>query len=234
MKLEFPSIKNIIAVVSGKGGVGKSTIAFTLANLLVKDGLKVGLLDGDIYGPSVPKLMGIEDKPKIQDKKFVPLEKDGLKAMSMGFLLEKTNPVVWRGPMVQTAVKQLFQDVAWGDLDWLVVDMPPGTGDAHLTLAQSIPLMGVIVITTPQELAAQDAAKCLEMYRMLKIPILGVVDNMKGVACPCCQENFEIFPGRGGEDLAEHFQVPYLGAVPLDPGMGAVEKIKNHLFGYKT
>ncbi len=217
MKIKLEAVKNIIAVVSGKGGVGKSTFAFFTATLLGRKNLKIGLLDADIYGPSVPHLMNIHEKPALQDKKFIPFEKGGIKAMSMGFLLDPHTPLVWRGPMVQTAVKQLFQDVAWGDLDTLIVDMPPGTGDAHLTLAQSIPLTGVIIITTPQEIACLDAAKCLKMYQALHIPVLGVVENMKEFTCPCCHSSVPIFQGNGGQMLASHYEIPYLGSIPLDP-----------------
>lgn len=221
MKISLPQIPYIIAIVSGKGGVGKSTFSFILSSLLALKKAKIGLLDADIYGPSIPKMLNITDKPTLKDKKFIPFEKNNLKAMSIGFLIDAGTPLIWRGPMVQTAIKQLFQDVDWGSLDLLVVDMPPGTGDAHLTLAQSIPLIGVIVITTPQEIAALDAAKSLQMYQKMQVPILGVVENMKCFICPCCKNITELFPGNAGKELSTRYSVPYLGSIPFDPCLTA-------------
>jgi ATP-binding protein involved in chromosome partitioning len=218
-KLVLPHLKKIIAVASGKGGVGKSTIAFNLAVGLAKQGLKVGLLDADIYGPSLPKLLGLTGPAQVKDQKFVPFEKYGIKAMSMGFLINEEMPVIWRGPMVMTAIKQLFKDVAWGELDVLLVDMPPGTGDAHLTLCQFIPLDGVIIVSTPQEMAWIDAFKALTMFQKLQIPILGIIENMSGFECAHCHHTTPIFKEGGAEAAAKKLGIPFLGSVPLDPAI---------------
>ncbi len=216
-KLSLPHLKKIIAVASGKGGVGKSTIAFNLAVGLAQKGLKVGLLDGDIYGPSLPKLLGLTGPAKVQDHQFIPFEKYGIKAMSMGFLINEEMPVIWRGPMVMTAIKQLFKDVAWGELDVLLVDMPPGTGDAHLTMCQSISLDGVVIVSTPQDLAWIDAFKVLAMFQKLHIPILGIIENMSGFECGHCHHLTDIFKEGGAKSAAEKLGIPFLGSVPLDP-----------------
>jgi ATP-binding protein involved in chromosome partitioning len=216
-KLVLPHLKKIIAVASGKGGVGKSTIAFNLAVGLAKQGLKVGLLDADIYGPSLPKLLGLTGPAKVHNQQFVPFEKHGIKAMSMGFLVNEEMPIIWRGPMVMTAIKQLFKDVAWGELDVLLVDMPPGTGDAHLTLCQSIPLEGTVIVSTPQDLAWIDAFKVLMMFQKLQIPILGVIENMSGFECDHCHHITDIFKGGGAETAAKKLGIPFLGSIPLDP-----------------
>ncbi len=216
-KLSLPHLKKIVAIASGKGGVGKSTIAFNLAVGLAKKGLKVGLLDADIYGPSLPKLLGLTGPAQVKDQKFIPFENHGIKAMSMGFLINEEMPVIWRGPMVMTAVKQLFKDVAWGELDVLLVDMPPGTGDAHLTLCQSIPLDGVVIVSTPQEMAWIDAFKALTMFQKLHIPILGIIENMSRFECGHCHHVTDIFKEGGAETAAKKLGIPFLGSVPLDP-----------------
>jgi ATP-binding protein involved in chromosome partitioning len=216
-KLSLPHLKKIIAIISGKGGVGKSTISFNLAVGLAQKGLSVGLLDADIYGPSLPKLLGLMGPAKIENQQFIPFEKYGIKAMSMGFLINEEMPVIWRGPMIMTAVKQLFKDVAWGGLDILIVDMPPGTGDAHLTLCQSIPLDGVVIVSTPQDLAWIDAFKALMMFQKLQIPILGVIENMSGFECAHCHHITDIFKEGGTKSASEKLRVPFLGSVPLDP-----------------
>lgn len=215
-KMHLPHIQNIIAVASGKGGVGKSTIAYNLAVMMAQKGWKVGLLDADIYGPSIPILMGIQQKPAINKGKFVPLEAHGIFAISMGFLLENEAPIMWRGPLLQTAVKQFFKDVEWPSLDVLIVDMPPGTGDVHLTIAQSISLLGTILVSTPQHLSLADAVRCLKMFRSLKVPILGMVENMSGFECLHCSKVNDIFKKGTILDFCVQEQIPYLGNIPLD------------------
>ena len=217
--LDLP-IKNIIAVASGKGGVGKSTVGVNLAVALAQQGLKVGLLDADIYGPSVPRLTGLSGKPK-QDAvgQLIPLEAFGLKIMSIGFMIENEAPMIWRGPMVQTAIYQMLRDVAWGTkadpLDILIVDMPPGTGDAQLTMAQKVPLAGAVIVSTPQDLALIDARKGIEMFKQVKVPILGLVENMSTFSCPECGHESHIFGHGGARDEALKIGVPFLGEIPL-------------------
>lgn len=215
-QIQLPGVKNVIAVGSGKGGVGKSTVAANLAVALAQSGARVGLLDADMYGPSVPALMGIRAQPRVDDKTLIPNEAHGVKLMSIGFLTDEEKPVIWRGPMVGQAIKQLLGDVRWGELDYLLVDLPPGTGDAPLTLIQSIPLSGVVVVTTPQDVALGIATKALQMFRNLRVPILGIVENMSGFHCPNCGHETNIFSLGGGKSAAEANNVPYLGGVPLD------------------
>ena len=205
----------VIAVASGKGGVGKSTLAVNLALGLVALGKKVGLLDADIYGPSVPRLLGLKEKPRVEGKKVRPLEAFGLKAMSIGFLVEEDTPMVWRGPMVVGALSQLIADVDWGMLDVLVVDMPPGTGDVQLTLAQRVPLAGAVIVSTPQDIALVDARKGIAMFQKTEVPILGVVENMSVFICPHCGQASHIFGHGGARSTAERLGVPFLGEVPL-------------------
>ena len=214
-QIELPNVKNIIAVGSGKGGVGKSTVAANLASTLATTGAKVGLLDADVYGPSVPALMGVHEGAHAEANRIIPNEAHGVKMMSLGFLTDNSRPVIWRGPMVGQAVKQMLSDVAWGDLDYLLVDLPPGTGDAPLTLIQSIPLSGVVVVTTPQDVALGIATKTLHMFRNLHVSILGIVENMSGYTCPECGHHADIFSHGGGEAAATAMKVPFLGSVPL-------------------
>jgi ATP-binding protein involved in chromosome partitioning len=213
---EIPGIAAVIAVASGKGGVGKSTTALNLALGLRDLGLRVGLLDADIYGPSVPRLTGIHEKPALNDaRKMIPIQRFGLAIMSIGFLVEEETAMIWRGPMVMSAITQMLRDVAWGTLDILVVDMPPGTGDAQLTLAQNVPLKGAIIISTPQDLSLIDARRGLAMFKKVNVPVLGIVENMSYFQCPQCGTRSDIF-GHGGARLeAERLGVPFLGEIPL-------------------
>ncbi len=215
-KAGVPGVKAIIAVASGKGGVGKSTTAVNLALGLQSLGLAVGVLDADIYGPSMPRLLGITGRPEPTVGNILkPLEGYGLKVMSMGFLVEEETPMIWRGPMVMSALSQMLREVAWGDLDVLVVDMPPGTGDAQLTMAQQVPLAGAVIVSTPQDLALIDARKGLNMFRKVEVPLLGIIENMSYFLCPSCGERADIFGHGGARDEAERLGVPFLGAVPL-------------------
>jgi len=213
---EIPGVAAVIAVASGKGGVGKSTTALNLALGLRDLGLRVGLLDADIYGPSVPRLTGIHEKPALDDnRKMIPIQRFGLSIMSIGFLVEEDTAMIWRGPMVMSAITQMLRDVAWGTLDILVVDMPPGTGDAQLTLAQNVPLKGAIIISTPQDLSLIDARRGLAMFKKVNVPVLGIVENMSYFQCPQCGTRSDIF-GHGGARLeAERLKVPFLGEIPL-------------------
>jgi ATP-binding protein involved in chromosome partitioning len=214
----IPGVKHCIAIASGKGGVGKSTVTVNLAIALAQTGAKVGVLDADVYGPSIPLMMGAQnEKPFTRDGKIVPIMRYGIHMMSLGFLMEEGQSVLWRGPMVAGTVKQLLQDVDWGDLDYLLVDLPPGTGDAPMSLAQLAPLTGVVIVTTPHHVAANIAGKSVGLFRRLNAPILGVVENMAGFVCPTCGTVSQIFSGTTGEELATKLKVPYLGSVPLDP-----------------
>jgi ATP-binding protein involved in chromosome partitioning len=213
---EIPGVAAIIAVASGKGGVGKSTTAINLALGLRDLGLRVGLLDADIYGPSVPRLTGIHEKPKLNDsKKMIPLQRFGLAIMSIGFLVEEETAMIWRGPMVMSAVTQMLREVVWGELDVLVVDMPPGTGDAQLTLAQEVPLKGAVIVSTPQDLSLIDARRGLAMFKKVNVPVLGIVENMSYFQCPECGTRSDIFGHGGARHEAERLAVPFLGEVPL-------------------
>jgi ATP-binding protein involved in chromosome partitioning len=212
----IPGVANIIAVASGKGGVGKSTTAVNLALALKARGLRVGILDADIYGPSMPRLLGIKGRPQqLAGDKLAPMEAFGLKVMSMGFLVDEETPMIWRGPMVMSALSQMLKDVAWGELDVLVVDMPPGTGDAQLTMAQQVPLAGAIIVSTPQDLALIDARKGLNMFRKVDVPVLGLIENMSTFVCPHCGGRSDIFAHGGAKSEAERLDVPFLGEVPL-------------------
>lgn len=212
----IPGINSIIAVASGKGGVGKSTTALNLALALRDLGLRVGLLDADIYGPSVPRLTGVREKPTLNDaKKMVPIVRFGLPLMSIGFLVEEETAMVWRGPMVMSAIRQMLWDVAWGELDVLVVDMPPGTGDAQLTLAQQVPLKGVVIVSTPQDLALIDARRGIAMFDKVSVPTLGIIENMSYFHCPECGTRSDIFGHGGARHEAERLKVPFLGEIPL-------------------
>ncbi len=211
----IPGIKSVVAVASGKGGVGKSTAAVNLALALHGLGLKVGLLDADIYGPSLPRLMDLKDRPAIENDRIIPLEKHGIKLMSMGLLMEEDNPVIWRGPMIVSALMQMVREVEWGQLDILVLDMPPGTGDAQLTMAQQVPLAGAVIVSTPQDLALIDARKGLKMFTSVDVPIMGIIENMSYFLCPKCGETSHIFGHGGAEREARKLNVPFLGAIPL-------------------
>ena len=216
-KALVPGVKTIVAVASGKGGVGKSTVAVNLALAFAANGLKVGLLDADIYGPSMPRMMGIAGKPTSRDgQQLEPMQNYGIKCMSMGFLVPEETPMIWRGPMVMSAIQQMLRDVEWGILDILVVDLPPGTGDAQLTMAQQVPLSGAVIVSTPQDIALLDARKGLNMFRKVDVPVLGIVENMSYFLCPHCGERSEIFSHGGARKEAEKLGTDFLGEVPLD------------------
>ncbi len=213
----LPGVKNIIAVASGKGGVGKSTVATNLAVALGMLGAKTGLLDADIYGPSIPLMMGIHHPPSSSDgDKMDPHVHHGISMMSIGFLLPPDEALVWRGPMIANALTQLMTDVAWGELDYLIVDMPPGTGDAQLTLSQTVPLVGAVIVTTPQDVALIDAKRGVGMFQKVNVPILGIVENMSYFVCPKCSHRTDIFSSGGAKAASQHYDVPFLGDVPLD------------------
>jgi ATP-binding protein involved in chromosome partitioning len=213
----LPQVKNIIAVASGKGGVGKSTTAVNLALALAAEGASVGLLDADIYGPSQPMMMGIEGRPESSDGKTMdPLENHGVQVMSIGFLVAKDEAMIWRGPMATQALEQLLRQTNWRDLDYLIVDMPPGTGDIQLTLSQRVPMTGAVIVTTPQDIALLDAKKGIKMFEKVGVPILGIVENMAVHICSQCGHSEHIFGHEGGKRMAEEFAMPYLGALPLD------------------
>ena len=214
-KQSVPGIANIVAVSSGKGGVGKSTVAVNLAIALAKFGARVGLLDTDMYGPNVPIMVGVNEEPLVRGQKLLPHQAHGVKVMSLGFLNRGDKPVVWRGPMLHTAVRQFLYDVEWGELDYLIVDMPPGTGDAQLSLAQLVPVQGAVLVTTPQEVAMADVRKAINMFEQVHIPVLGIVENMSYFICSNCSERHAIFGSGGGEELAKQFNTILLGQVPL-------------------
>ncbi len=213
--IAIPGIERIIAVASGKGGVGKSTTAVNLAIGLSALGWRIGILDADVFGPSLPRLLGLDEKPNLEGKMLKPLQAFGIKAMSIGFLVEEKEAMIWRGPMVMSAINQLLREVDWGELDCLVVDMPPGTGDAQLSLAQGVPLAGAVIVSTPQDLALIDARRGVAMFEKTNVPILGVVENMSYFVCPHCQERSDIFAHGGARHEAERLGVPFLGEVPL-------------------
>ena len=212
-------VKNTIAVASGKGGVGKSTVAANLAVTLARAGASVGLLDADVYGPSMPLMMGQTSKPLVRDGKIVPLEAHGVRVMSIGFLLDPEKALIWRGPLVAQLITQFLNDVVWGELDYLVIDLPPGTGDVQLTLVQKIPISGAVIVTTPQEVALADAVKGLRMFQEVKTTVLGIVENMSGFVCPCCGTRSDIFGEGGGRRVAAQYEVPLLGQVPIEPAV---------------
>lgn len=217
-KMPVEGVKNVIAVYACKGGVGKSTVATNLSAALAARGAQVGLLDADIHGPNIPLMMGVNGRPSGSEKnKLLPLAAHGVKLMSLGFLADPNMPMIWRGPMVHGAVQQLLRDTEWGELDYLIVDLPPGTGDAQLTIVQSVPLAGVVFVSTPQAVSLADGVKGIEMFRKLNVPILGLVENMSGFECPSCHHVTDIFKKGGGEAEAARYQIPFLGAVPLDP-----------------
>jgi ATP-binding protein involved in chromosome partitioning len=210
-------VKNVIAVASGKGGVGKSTVAVNLAVALARDGASVGLLDADITGPNVPLMLGLEGQPgKTEDNKIQPLVRHGVKAISIQFFVPAGQPIIWRGPLVGGAITQFLRDVDWGELDYLVIDLPPGTSDAQLTLAQAVPVSGAVLVTTPQEVSLLDVEKALAMFKRMSVPVLGLVENMAGFVCPHCGELTEIFGRGGGERFAQNNNLEFLGGIPLD------------------
>jgi len=208
-------IRRIIAVSSAKGGVGKSTVAVNLAVALARSGARVALMDADVYGPSAPLMLGTDARPRAVGNKISPIERYGVHVMSMGFFLDDSSPVIWRGPMVMGLVRQFLRDVEWGTRDYLIVDMPPGTGDAALTLAQQVPLTGAVIVTTPQEVALADVERGIGMFRQLEVPVLGIVENMSEYVCPDCGEREELFGSGGGRALAKRFGVPLLASLPL-------------------
>jgi ATP-binding protein involved in chromosome partitioning len=214
----LPGVKNILAVASGKGGVGKTTVSVNLAISLAKTGAKVGLLDADIYGPSVPLMFGLKDAPQVINNKIEPIVSEGVKIISMGFFYEQSQQAgIYRGPIVSGIVKQFLTDVNWGDLDYLIIDLPPGTGDAPLTLAQTIPITGIIIVTTPQDVAMNVAVKAIGMFNKLNVPIVGVIENMSYLECPHCENKIPIFGAGGGQKVSEKFNIPFIGQIPLHP-----------------
>lgn len=215
----LPEVKNIIAVASGKGGVGKSTVSVNLAAGLARLGARVGLFDSDIYGPNVPRMVAPEELPQVTDEETIPPQKYGVKLISMDFFLDDDDPVIWRGPMVQKMLTRLWEDVVWGPTDYLVVDLPPGTGDAQLSLLQSLPVAGGVIVTTPEQVALDDARKGMQMFEQFDTPVLGVVENMSSFTCPTCGDDHDILGRDGGERLASEHAVPFLGSVPIDPSV---------------
>ena len=215
----IPEVRHVIAVASGKGGVGKSTVAVNLAVALAELGHSTGLLDADIYGPSVPMMFGISERPRIEGNRILPFEKYGVKLMSLGFVVDADTPVIWRGPMVMKGIEQMLADVEWGALDFLIVDLPPGTGDAQLTITQKVPLSAAVIVTTPQDVALIDARKGLAMFRKVNVAVAGIVENMSGFVCPHCGEETDVFKRGGGERTAELLGTAFLGRVPLDPAI---------------
>lgn len=214
----LPGVNAIIAVGSGKGGVGKTTLAVNLAIALTKMGHKVGLLDADVYGPNVPLMLGTNEQPKAMgENQIAPIQSNGLKVISVGFLNPGDKPLIWRGPMLHSIIRQFLGSVQWGELDYLVIDLPPGTGDVALSLIQTVPLTGSIVVSTPSDVALQDARKAIEMFRQMKVDIVGVVENMSYFVCPHCQHEIDIFSRGGAEKTAKQFDVPFLGNIELDP-----------------
>jgi ATP-binding protein involved in chromosome partitioning len=216
-KLPIPGVRNLIAVGSGKGGVGKTTVSVNLAIALARVGHKVGLLDADVYGPNVPLMMGINQAPPAIGERIQPLNNYGVKLMSMGFLSPGDKPLVWRGPMLHSVIQQFLRGVDWGDLDYLVIDLPPGTGDVQLSLIQTAPVTGAVVVTTPSDVSLEDARKAVRMFEQVKVPILGIVENMSYLICPHCDERIDVFSTGGGKRTALAMNINFMGALPLDP-----------------
>jgi len=213
----YPELGTVIAISSGKGGVGKSTVATNLAVALARAGARVGLMDGDIYGPNLPRMMGVNSPPAVVNEKIVPLEAHGVKLISLGFLIERDQPAIWRGPIVMKIVNQFLRDVAWGQLDYFIVDLPPGTGDAQLSLVQATHVRGAVIVTTPQEVAVGDALRGAKMFQRVNVPVLGIVENMSWFECPHCGKPSALFGSGGGQRLATELGLPLLGQVPLYP-----------------
>jgi len=217
--IAYPHLGNIIAVSSGKGGVGKSTVATNLAIALAKQGARVGLMDADIYGPNIPRMMGVNAAPPVENEKIIPLQAHGVKIMSLGFMIERDQPAIWRGPIIMKIITQFLRDVQWGELDYFLVDMPPGTGDAQLSLVQATMVHGAVIVTTPQEVASGDALRGAKMFQRVAVPVLGVVENMSYFICPHCEHKHRIFGSGGGQRLAEELDVPLLGEIPFFSGV---------------
>jgi ATP-binding protein involved in chromosome partitioning len=217
----IPGVKNIVAVASGKGGVGKTTVAVNLSIALQRMGASVGLMDSDVYGPNIPRMMGVNGTPHAVGDRIQPLEGYGIRLMSMGFLTPADRPLVWRGPMLHSVMQQFLRNVDWGELDYLILDLPPGTGDVQLSLTQTVPLAGGVIVTTPSDVALEDARKAIGMFREVKVEVVGIVENMSYFLCPHCSERIEIFSHGGGKKTAEEFGVPFLGEVALDPEVRA-------------
>src|SRR5882762_3944409 len=215
----YPHLGNVIAISSGKGGVGKSTVASNLAIALVKQGARVGLMDADIYGPNIPRMMGVNAPPPVENEKIIPLQAHGVKIMSLGFMIERDQPAIWRGPIIMKIITQFLRDVQWGELDYFLVDMPPGTGDAQLSLVQATLVHGAVIVTTPQEVASGDALRGAKMFQRVAVPVLGVVENMSYFICPHCEHKHRIFGEGGGKNLAEELDVPLLAQIPFFPGV---------------
>ena len=215
----YPHLGKVIAISSGKGGVGKSTVASNLAIALAKQGARVGLMDADIYGPNIPRMMGVNAPPSVENEKIIPLQAHGVKIMSLGFMIERDQPAIWRGPIIMKIITQFLRDVQWGELDYFLVDMPPGTGDAQLSLVQATMVLGAIIVTTPQEVAAGDALRGAKMFQRVEVPVLGIVENMSYFICPNCQEKHRIFGSGGGKRLADELGVPLLGEIPFVGGV---------------
>ncbi len=212
-----PTVKHVIPIASGKGGVGKSTVSANLAVALARTGARVGLMDGDVYGPSIPKLLGLQAAPELDEQnRITPVERHGLKVISMGFFMKPNDAVIWRGPMLHKTVQQFLGDVHWGELDYLLVDLPPGTGDVQLSLCQMIPITGAVVVSTPQDVALQVAQRAISMFNKLKAPVLGLIENMSGYACPSCGHHDNVFGSGGAEEAATRLEIPFLGAIPLE------------------
>jgi ATP-binding protein involved in chromosome partitioning len=218
-KLPIPGIKNLIAVGSGKGGVGKTTVSVNLAIALTRLGHKVGLMDADVYGPNVPLMMGINRTPMAYGDRIQPLEQYGVKLMSMGFLNPGDKPLVWRGPMLHSVIQQFLRGVDWGELDYLIIDLPPGTGDVQLSLVQTAPLTGAVIVTTPSDVSLEDARKAVHMFEQVRVPLLGIIENMSYLQCPHCNERIDVFSTGGGKRTAADMGVFFLGALPLDPNV---------------
>jgi len=217
--IAYPHLGKVIAISSGKGGVGKSTVASNLAIALVKQGARVGLMDADIYGPNIPRMMGVNAPPPVENEKIIPLQAHGVKIMSLGFMIERDQPAIWRGPIIMKIITQFLRDVQWGELDYFLVDMPPGTGDAQLSLVQATMVHGAIIVTTPQEVASGDALRGAKMFQRVAVPVLGVVENMSYFICPHCSTNHSIFGSGGGKRLADELDVPLLGEIPFFGGV---------------
>jgi len=217
--IAYPHLGTIVAISSGKGGVGKSTVAANLAIALAKHGARVGLMDADIYGPNIPRMMGVNAPPPVENEKIIPLQAYGVKIMSLGFMIERDQPAIWRGPIIMKIITQFLRDVQWGELDYFLVDMPPGTGDAQLSLVQATMVHGAIIVTTPQEVASGDALRGAKMFQRVAVPVLGVVENMSYFICPHCEHKHRIFGEGGGKDLADELDVPLLGEIPFFSGV---------------